>query len=65
MRTHAIERVFFLEHSRNDIIYAEPDGGEYHYQTDDRGSDDQLEFAITLFVGRRKLVLRKVWRRTV
>ncbi len=54
-----------LEKPGGKVVNADDGSQEQYDKRRNDEADNQLEALITLFVGRRKLVLRKIWRWSV
>ena len=54
-----------LEQPANNIVDPKSCTDDQNSQKEDKRPEHDLEIAITLFIGRRKLILRKIWRGSV
>lgn len=58
-------RILSLKHPANKIIYAYAGPDQKERQNEDNRSNHYFEISIALLIRRRKLVLRKIGRRTI
>jgi len=64
-RAFLFNKFQILEKPTYQVVNTDTDADEQSDRGDDQPRDDELEFLISILIRRRKLILRKIWRRSI